>query len=205
MPSITGTWRSTPNKKDNSTRGYTNKVLLNFQAPDRYGFTINNEADIIQTLLDSYQNIKGINSLPNNYFNNADGRTFRISMYYYKQSDGQDVNLEVQLQDIINGDINKFNFEQVGSYSNGENPGLIKFECYLSAFKNPDNDYIAQCNGIAIYPEAGNPSQPVRMLQMSGYNNISQNYGIDIPFKIRLINFNKATINLSSLIIEEIS
>lgn len=205
MPSITGPWINTPNKKDNSTRGYTNKVLLNFQAPDRYGFTINDEADIIQSLLDGNLNIKGINVLPNNYFYNADGRTFRISMYYYKQSDGQDVNLEVQLLDFIYENAYKFNFEQAGAYSNGENAGLIKFECYLSAFKNPDNTYIAQCNGNALYPEAGNPSQPVRMLQMNGWQDISNKQGIDIPFKIRIINFNKATINLASLVIEEIS
>jgi hypothetical protein len=205
MPSITGTWRSTPNKTDNSTRGYTNKVLLNFQAPDKYSFSVSDEADIIQTLLDSYENIKGINILPSNYFKNADGRTFRISMYYYKQSDGNGVNLEVQLLDFTYDNAYKFNFEYAGTYSNGENPGLIRFECYLSAFKNPDNAYIAQCNGNAMYPEAGNSSQSVRMLQMSGWNDISSKEGIDIPFKIRIINFNKGSINLASLVIEEIS
>ena len=98
-----GPWINTPNKTDHSTKGYTSKILLNYQAYIAAGIYIENDRDIIQDLINSGINIKGTNILPANYFNNSDGRTFRISMYYLKNFDGNDVNLEQQLYDSTKG------------------------------------------------------------------------------------------------------
>ena len=202
-----GPWINTPNKTDHSTKGYTSKILLNYQAYIAAGIYIENDRDIIQDLINSGINIKGTNILPANYFNNSDGRTFRISMYYLKNFDGNDVNLEQQLYDSTNDVVYSFPLVAGGPCDSiGGVQSLIKYECYFSVFYDPlYPGYGAQANGSIIYstPLGGGASYNAKMLQMSAYNDLI--WGINNEFKIRIRNANGGTIYPTSLMIEEIS
>jgi hypothetical protein len=202
-----GPWINTPNKTDHSTKGYTSKILLNYQVAISAGISILDDNDIIQDLIDNGKNIKGTNILPANYFNNADGRTFRISMYYLKNFDGNDVNLEQQLYDPTNDVVYSFPLVAVGPCDSvGGEQSLVKYECYFSVFYVPGYPaYIAQANGSIIYstPFGGGASYNAKMLQMSAYNDLGSS--VNNEFKIRIKNLNGGTIYPTSLMIEEIS
>jgi hypothetical protein len=204
MPAIKGLWTNTPNKTDHSTKGYTSKILLNYQVTGT-SISVSDGADIVGTLLTNAENIKGTNVLPPNYFNNADGRTFRISLYYLKAFDGNSVNLSLRLYDPTNDVVYDFGLISSGTQASGSGEGLVKYECYFSCFENPDGNYIAQANGSVLYQQSDSSTSASQMLFMSAYNDISASFGINIPFEIRIRQSNGATIYPISLMIEEIS
>jgi hypothetical protein len=197
---FTGIWTNTPNKTDHSTKGYTSKILLNYQLTGpNIEITIGQE--IIHTLIEANLNIKGTNILPGTYFKKADGRCFRISMYYLKQYDGEQVNLIQQLLDISSSVTYDFNTEYPGDISGAGGQALVKYECYLSVFYDVNNSqYVAQANGNIVYAAEPDGSNVV-MLQMSAYNIID---GAS-EFEIKIKNANNGSIYPVSLMIEEIS
>lgn len=203
MPAITGPWTNTPNKTDHSTKGYTSKILLNYQVTGT-SISVADGADIIGALLSNAANIKGTNVLPPNYFNNADGRTFRISLYYLKTFDGNGVVLQQRLYDPTNDVMYEFGNLTAGPQTSGSGEGLVKYECYFSCF-NSAGDYIAQANTSVIYQQSDSSSSASQMLFASAWQDIGAAWGIDIPFEIKIRQTNGATIYPISLMIEEIS
>jgi hypothetical protein len=202
MPSPpTEVWKNTPNKKDHYTQGYTNKIIFNYQVTGTT-LEIGTDVDIIGEIISSGVNFKGSNELNSPYFQNADGRCFRISMYYLKPNDGIDVSLQQQLYDVDNETTYTFNLDNPGPIDSGGGEALVKYECYLSVFyDNGDTAYYAQANGSVIYSAKNNAD--VRMLQMSAYTTLTNGY--TPKYKIRIINNSEGDIYPVSLMIEEIS
>ena len=202
MPSPpTGIWKNTPNKKDHYTQGYTSKVLFNYQATtDAFEVIDNNE--IIGAIISNGLNYKGSNILRNPYFQNADGRCLRISMYYFKPYDGNKVDLIQRLYDVDNGAMYTFDFDNSGAINTDTGNALVKYECYLSVFYDTSNSqYVAQANGSATY--AARPSGTAVMLQMSVSNTLTNGY--NTTYQIQIRNRNGSSIYPTSLMIEEIS
>jgi hypothetical protein len=201
-------WKNTPNKTDHSTNGYTSKIIFNFQGTQTET-EVSASDDIIKEILNSGKNIKYSgkkNFFPRNYFNNADGRTLRISMYYLKEFDGNDVNLVLQLFNEGTSATFEFFLDAAGPYENVGGYGLVKYECYFSVFYDGNiPTYIAQANGSVMYslPSGGGSSYNAKMLQMSEYNDIGSIVADE--FTIKIINLNGAKISPTSLMIEEIS
>lgn len=202
MPPIPpGVWTNTPNKKDHNTKGYTTKVLLNYQVATTQ-VAINSGDYIIETLLSNNLNIKGSNLLNRPYFVNADGRCLKISMYFLKECDGIDVNLDQLLIDIDNGYTYIFSPVQAGNIDSHGGYSLVKYECYLSVFYDINNSqYAAQANASFIYPSQA-PVGNATMMQMSTSNVLSDGQS---NFKIDIQSLNGAKIYPISLMIEEIS
>jgi hypothetical protein len=202
MPSPpTGIWKNTPNKKDHYTQGYTSKVLFNYQATTD-ALEVADGNDIIEEIINNGLNFKGTNAVRTPYFQNADGRCFRISMYYLKPYDGNSVDLRQRLYDVDNDITYSFDFDSAGGINTDTGRALIKYECYLSVFYDTSNSvYAAQANGSAIY--AAKPSSTAVMLQMSTYNTLTNGYSP--TYKIRILNSNGGSIYPTSLMIEEIS
>lgn len=204
MPATpTGPWKNTPNKTDHNTKGYTSKVLLNYQVTGST-IEIENGVEIINTLLGIDVNIKGSNDLVKNYFQNADGRCFRITMYYLKPYDGGRVNLEQILYDSDNDVSYSFptSFSGPINSASGYN-ALVKYECYLSVFFDINNStYIAQANGIISYASKETGIDTV-IIPMSSYSDLGGS--ADKRFQLKIKNINDSSIYPVSLMIEEIS
>jgi hypothetical protein len=204
MPAIKGLWTNTPNKTDHSIKGYTSKILLNYQATGT-SISVPDGADIVGALLTNAENIKGTNVLPPNYFNNADGRTFRISLYCLKTFDGNGVVLQQRLYDPTNDVTYEFGNLTAGPQTSGSGEGLVKYECYFSYFENPTGDYIVQANTSVIYQQSDSSTSASQMLFASAWQELYSAYGINIPFEIKIRQTNGAAIYPISLMIEEIS
>lgn len=202
MPSgPTGIWNNNPNKKDHYTQGYSSKVIFNYQLVANT-LEVANGDGIIATITSNGTNFKGSTRLNNPYFQNADGRCFRISMYYLKPYDGNNVEIRQQLYDNDNDITYNFDFNNSGGFNNDTGEALIKYECYLSVFYDTANSqYVAQANGSLIY--APKPGSPISMLQMSTYNILTNGY--NTTYQIRILNSNGGPIFPTSLMIEEIS
>jgi hypothetical protein len=204
MPATpTGPWKNTPNKTDHNTKGYTSKVLLNYQVTGST-ISIDNNAEIINTLISTNVNIKGSNSFAEKYFENADGRCFRITMYYLKPYDGGIVNLEQALYDLTNDVTYSFptSFSGPIGSASGYN-ALVKYECYFSVFFDINNStYIAQANGSIFYASKETGVDTV-IIPMSSYSDLGGS--IANRFQLRIKNINDSAIYPVSLMIEEIS
>ena len=202
MPSNpSGIWINTPNKIDHNTKGYTSKVIFNSQYTGTT-FEVEAGSNIIANIVGAGNNFKGSPELRVPYFKNADGRCFRISLYYLKPYDGNAVDLSQQLYDIDNGITYDFNLESSGGINADTGNALVKYECYLSVFwDNANSQYVAQANGTVIY--AQKPLSNLAMLQMSAYNILTNGYNTN--YRIEIKNNNGATIYPISLMIEEIS
>lgn len=202
MPVSNSIWRNTPNKIDHNTNGYTSKVLFNFQAGNQ-GLEVTPGSNIIGTIISSEVNFKGTNKLPAGYFYNADGRTFKISMYYLVPLDGGAVDLVQELYDVDNN--TTYTFTTNGAlYTNPETGNsLVKYECYLTVYYNTnDSNYYAAANGMLFTTLKPIPT-PLYMTQISSENILSNGY--NPTYEIRIKSLNGSTIYVTSLVIEEIS
>lgn len=201
MPA-SATWVYTPNKKDHLTSGFTTKVLYNYQATEAR--KVDDAKEVFETIKSNLVNYKGTNYLPQNYFLNADdGRTFRITMYFLKPYDGYDINIIQQLYDVTNSTTYDFTFD-VGNINNeagGES--LVKYECYLSYFVDPNGPVsIVQATGSINYAAKANGGE-VRILKLFVNNTLT--YGPTPDYEIRIFNNGESFIAPLNLLIEEIS
>jgi hypothetical protein len=176
-------------------------VLFNYQLPYTT-LEVTDGNEIIGVIIGNGVNFKGSNAIRAPYFQNTDGRCFRISMYYLKPYDGNNVNLRQRLYDVDNDVTYSFDLDNTGTINNDEGTALVKYECYLSVFYDTSNSqYVAQANGSLIY--APKPGSTVVMLQMSTYNILTNGYSPTYQIQIR--NGNGGSIYPTSLMIEEIS
>lgn len=127
-------WLSTPDKVNHNTKGYTSKVIFNYQSLE--GTEIDSGDDILAQLITNDLNIKGSNILPADYFSNADGRTFRITMYCLTELIGDKFAIVLKMTDIYEDDPRNVAIPEFNPETTDTNTfTLAKYECELSAFK----------------------------------------------------------------------
>ena len=185
-------WKSTPNKKDHLTSGYTSKTLFNFQFPGG-GLDILNNNEIFATIISFGENYKGTNILPANYFDCDDGRTLRISMLFDKFLNGEPIDLVIALgsDNITNA------YGETGTIS-------IYSQCELVYYVTKFNDYfsipVLMANGKLTY----NPNND--FLISNQVEGVVDATDIGSNKNITIINQSgKSTIRVKNLIVEEIS
>jgi len=198
-------WKSTPNKTDHLTKGYTSKVLYtyNYNTTD----VLYNDP-IISTINTAGKNFKGINTLPRYYFEGDDGKGFKITMYFNKLLDGQNVSIQARLIDIDNNisyAIANPIFETT-TVSVAEQT-LCRYELYINSYRSGNNYYI-EGNGSIIYSNisnGGGSSGTNLVMEPLGGGDIFTSSGTGVDYNLELFNKCADTIQIISLIIEEIS
>lgn len=195
-------WIATPNKVDHLTKGFTSKIIFNYQYTG--GVSVDSTKEVFTEIKTIFtNNYKGTNVLPANYFAGDDGRTFKISMYFVKPLDGNDINLIQQLYDVDNSTNYDFNFDYLGPVGSGSGNTFVKYEVYLSYFKETGGpSYITEAVGSMIYGEKGNGGQ-VRIISLNTSNTLSS--GTSPVYEIRIFNNGASAIYPVNLVIEEIS
>lgn len=202
MAGIQTKWLSTPDKVNHNTKGYTSKVIFNYQSLD--GIEIASGAQILFNIITTDLNYKGSNILPVNYFSDADGRTFRITMYFLQELNGDRIRIDCQMMNIDQEDNRNIAIPDFGFYSS--NTGaitLIKYECEVSAF-NAASGLAAQGFGNIIFSNSDNEGTNVVFIPISGPGTIFSGNAIE-GYSIDLVNNSGSIITVKSLIIEEIS
>lgn len=197
-------WKSTPNKTDHLTKGYTSKVIYS------YNYNTTNVLDdepIISTINTIGKNFKGINTLPINYFIGDDGKGFKITMYFNKSLDGQNVSIQTRLIDIDNNIsfiIANPIFETITV--NVVEQTLCRYELYINSYRS-GVDYYIEGNGSIIYSNSGtgggNGGTNLIMQPLNGGDTLTS--GTAVKYNLELFNKCKDTIEIISLMIEEIS
>lgn len=185
-------WKSTPNKKDHLTNGYTSKTLFNFQFPSG-GLDILSNNEIFSTIISFGENYKGSNVLPAKYFDCDDGRTLKISMLFDKFLNEDPIDLVIALgSDNITNVYG--NTGSIGNYSQCE---LVY---YVTKFNDSALTPVLMANGKLTY----SPNNDFLISnQVEGNINISS---VPIPIAITILNQSgKDAIRVKNLIIEEIS
>ena len=195
-------WLATPDKVNHNTKGYTSKVIFNYQSLE--GTEIGSGNDILAYLITNDLNIKGSNILPVDYFSNADGRTFRITMYFLQDLDGSRVKIGLYMTDIDQDNQLKvaeqdFNFElaNVGGVT------LVKYECEFSTFKSTSG-LVAQGVGNITFSNADNDGTNVVFIPIYRPGALFTGAAIE-GYSIDLVNTGENIITVLSVIIEEIS
>lgn len=195
-------WLATPNKVDHLTRGFTSKVIFNYEYTG--GVSVANGDEVFNIITNSFgKNYKGTNALPANYFAGDDGRTFKISMYFLHPLDENDIDVVTRLYDVTNNTNYDFNFDYVGPTAMDTGNAFVKYEVYLSYFKETGGPtYVAEAVGSMIYGEKANGGQ-VRIVSLNVANTL--NNGTSPVYRIQIRNNGVSTITPLNLVIEEIS
>lgn len=193
-------WIATPNKTDHLTSGFTSKVIYNYQYAG--GVTVSSGDQVFYVIKNSLgKNYKGTNILPENYFAGDDGRTFRISMYFFKAYDGTDIDLRQRLVDRSNNVIYEYPFS---TYTIGTDSGatLVKYEVYLSYFYETNNPIYATAAMGSMFFHNKPDGNNVIMLQLTADQDLTN--GTSPVYEIEIKNAG-GEITPVSLMIEEIS
>lgn len=199
-------WVATPDKTNHETKGYTSKVIFNFQAVSRIHVPAGD--DVFEAIVTNGQSFKGSPSIPRGYFLDCDGRTFKITMYFYKLLDGVKMNLSQGIFDESNGILNTIATPVFATDTdNLEGNTLAKYECVISSFFDPSfipsGQYLIQGIGNITYANSTNGTNVI-MEPIAGGTPLSGGYTSDY----RLVLLNACTghdIEVVSLIVEEIS
>jgi len=200
MPTSPNTpWKATPNKTDHLTKGFTSKVIYNFQY--QTGVHVGDTEDVFGALHGFSNNIKGDYHLPDSYFAGDDGQGLKITMYFLKLVDANNMSLDQSLWDRL-GSSEVLIASPIYTTSIGGAGGetLAKYECYLTKFTVPGDATYIQATGNIIYSEKGN-GQNVAMTPFNNYAAIVPNRGYDLYIK----NGCADLITVLSLMVEEIS
>jgi hypothetical protein len=192
-------WKATPNKIDHLTKGFTSKVIYNFQFTA--GVEVPNNEDVFNAIQGFGMNTKGNFHLPDSYFAGDDGQGFRITMYFLKLVDANNMSLNQSLWDRSgSSEILIASPIYTTAIASGGGATLAKYECYLTKFTVPEDATYIQATGNIIYSEKGDGSV-VAMTQFNNYAAIVPNRGYDLY----IINGCADTIRVVSLVVEEIS
>jgi hypothetical protein len=203
MPAAPSTrWVYTPNKTDHLTRGFTSKVIYNYQY--QAGVLVADSSEVFTEINTFSKNTKGSYTLPSKYFAGDDGQCFRITMYFEKAVDGYDMNIEQGVKDVDNSitlGIASPTFNTPTDSAGGTT--LAKYECYITKLYTPgDTTYHLQATGNITYASKADGSA----LFMTPFNNyIALTNGITPVYQFSISNKCSADINVLSLMIEEIS
>jgi len=200
MPGPPKKWVATPDKTNHTTKGYTSKVIFNYQSID--GVPIGNHNEILSGLRVEDTNYKGDNTLPPYYFSYADGRMFRITMYFLKDLDGNSVIVEQIMYD--NDNDQRFIIATPTITPPTVNAGditLVKYECDVSVYLANIGLY-AQGIGNLTYANSTDGSNVIMDSIIAPGAYLS---GVDYTYLIQLTNECGGDILVLSLIIEEIS
>jgi hypothetical protein len=203
MPAPQIKWVATPDKVNHNTKGYTSKVIFNYQSIE--GIVIPSGNDILVDTIFTNLNYKGSNILPVDYFSDADGRTFRITMYFRKELLGTKLSIDLKMTDIDEADqfniaINDFNPNTV----NTETFTLAKYECEVSAFKTISGLFVQGVGNIMYFNSGTDNGTNVVFIPITKPGATFTGAAID-GYSIDIINSNEEPITVLSLIIEEIS
>ena len=192
-------WKATPNKTDHLTKGFTSKVLYNFQWTT--GVEVPDNDDVFGRIQGFGKNTKGNFHLPEYYFNGDDGQGLKITMYFLKLVDGNDMSLNQSLLErpwsdevLIASPI------YTTTIDSGGEPTLSKYECYLTKFTVPADATYIQATGNIIYSQKGNGGD-VAMTPFNNYAAIVPNRGYDLYIRNKC----QDIIKVVSLMVEEIS
>lgn len=200
MPAPSAPWVATPNKTDHSKSGYSTKVIYYYQYIDDVSVPNSNEVfDKIQTSGGQY---KGSNTLPDNYFDTkADGRGFRITMYFSTPLDGSNLQLRTQVYNISNSVLYTIADNSVFTMGSGGGSTLIKYESYLSFYTvtGGPNYYISATGAMVFANDASNGT-----VTMVPFNNYVEVPSYTHQYRLELLNTG-GTIYPRSLMVEEIS
>jgi hypothetical protein len=194
-------WSATPDKTNHKTKGYTSKVIFNFQCTTP--IAVSDSTDILDTIISSTFNYKGSNILNSNYFLNCDGRAFRITMYFLKNLDGDNMNISQELYDI-NETTNYIITEPTPTITSAiGGDTLAKYECDITTFLDASTgSYFIQGLGNIVYANSLDGTNVV-MTPFRGngvYIGLVSNRN-----SIRILNKCGDDIQILSLIIEEVS
>lgn len=193
------TWVYTPNKVDHLIKGFTSKAIYEFHSPE--GVEVADSNDVFTALNSSGNNIKGSYHLPANYFYKIDdGRGFKITMYFSKLLDGNDMAFNQSLIDgatelVIASETYTTPTDNLGGST------LAKYQCHLTKFYNTGNsvDYV-QATGDIVYSRRGDGTA-VCMTPFNGVVDINPTHALDFY----ILNRCTASIFVKYLLIEEIS
>ena len=196
-------WKASPNKTDHLSKGYTSKVLFNYNFND--GVEVGDGQRIINTIINSFgENYKGSNTLPPFYFEDIDdGRCFRISMYFFKKFDGQAIDVTQIIRDAKDGiDYTVAAQTQTIGMKTVVGETLCKYEIYINEYKDVGTatNFISGVGSI-FFAEDPNGTNAA-MLSLLGVINLG---GLDDPFDLDIVNNCKASIRVINVMIEEIS
>jgi hypothetical protein len=196
-------WIAIPDKVNHNTKGYTSKVIFNYQSIE--GIVVPDTEYIIPYITNTDLNYKGSNILPVDYFSDADGRTFRITMYCLKELVGDKLSITLKVTDIHNNEeltvaVPEFNptTANTGTFT------LVKYECELSAFKTSTGIAMQGVGNIMYFNSGDNTGAPVVFLPIYRPGALFTGLATE-GFIIDLINPNDESITVLSVIIEEIS
>jgi len=203
MAFYTTKWLATPDKVNHNTKGYTSKVIFNYQSIE--GIVIPDSEYILPNIINTDFNYKGSNILPADYFSNADGRTLRITMYFLKELVGDKLSITLKVTDIHNNEeltvaVPEFN----PTTTNTESPTLAKYECELSAFKTSTGIAMQGIGNMMYFNSGTDDGSNVVFLPIYGPGALFTGLATE-GFIINVINPNDESITVLSLIIEEIS
>jgi hypothetical protein len=194
-------WVYTPNKTDHLTRGFTSKVIYNYQY--QAGKTVADSTDIFTGLTTLDKNTKGSYTLPSEYFAGDDGQGFRITMYFEKKVDGADMNIHQCIYDVDNTTliiIAAPTFTTPTDNTGGTT--LAKYECYITKLYQPGDAYYLQATGNITYSSKAGGSSPY-ITPFNWYTPLPN--GTNPAYQFYILNKCSADINVISLMIEEIS
>lgn len=203
MPAAPSTgWVYTPNKTDHLTRGFTSKVIYNYQY--QAGVLVADSSEVFTEINTFSKNTKGSYTLPSNYFAGDDGQCFRITMYFEKAVDGADMNIEQCVYDVNNTTLLTIASPTITTPTDVTGgTTLSKYECYITKLYTPgDTTYHLQAIGNITYASKADGVG----LCMTPFNNfIALTNGTTPVYQFYILNSCLADINVLSLMIEEIS
>lgn len=203
MAGIQTEWLATPDKVNHNTKGYTSKVIFNYQSLE--GIIIPATEEIFPNIITTDLNYKGSNILPVDYFSDADGRTFRITMYFLQELVGDKLSINLKMTDI--NAVNQVNVAIPEFIPNTANTGTItlaKYECELSAFKTSTGTAMQGIGNIMYFNSGADDGTNVVFLPIYRPGALFTGPAIS-GYSIDLINPNGEPIKVLSVIIEEIS
>lgn len=196
-------WVATPDKVNHNTKGYTSKVIFNYQSIE--GISIDSAEEIFPNIITTDFNYKGSNILPADYFSDADGRTFRITMYFLQELVGDKLSINLKMTDI--DAVNQVNVaipEFAPITTNTGTFTLAKYECELSAFKTTTGLAVQGVGNIMYFNSGTDDGSNVVFLPIYRPGALFTGPAIS-GYSIDLINPNGEPITVLSVIIEEIS
>lgn len=199
-------WISTPNKKNNLTSGWTSKTLFNYQLSSDE-VQVNDSTEVFANIISTYgYNYKGTNILPVNYFaadNIQDSRTFKITMLFDKNLDGNNMNFNLGLYDIDNATAFEVGPRTATPIRSSSGVSLSKLEYYCCVFYDfANSNLIMSINGTIMYEHNGAGSQTTIIEPFNGSATLTN--GSAVSYSLYIKNKCSDKIILYSLVVEEI-
>jgi len=200
--SASAPWVSTFDKTSHLTQGWTPKIIYSFQYPG--GVDVVGNGNVFNAISNFGNNYKGSNAFPANYFTSTadnDGKCLRVSMYFYRALDSTDIKITTQLYDLNNEDYYGVDLDRnMGTSIDGGNT-LVKYECYLTQYYLPGDAPYVQMVGSIMFSPFGNGSN----MNMGAFNRaVAMSYGVTGPTDFRIVNTAGTTMQVVSVMIEEI-